>query len=101
MRVVRVLDILLAYLLIFACAGFLVAGVFVPWYFIGAGAALALYFLWSCLRLRCPWCGVSVDLGKLLRGLRKTCNCPNCGHEITVALYVNEAPAATRRRKEP
>ncbi len=99
MRVVRLFDILLAYLLIFACAGFLVAGVFAPWCFAVSGAALALYFLWSFLRLRCPWCGMSVDLTKLLRGLRKTCNCPNCGHEITVALYVRKTPP--KRRREP
>lgn len=99
MKVIWVLDIVLAYLLIFACAAFLVAGVFKPVCLIWALAALVAYILWSFLRLRCPWCGVSVDLTKLLRGVRKTCNCPNCGHEITVALYVRKAPP--RKRSEP
>ena len=101
MRVVRLADILLSYLLVLVCAAGIVGGIFDFRYFIAAGAALAVYFVWGWLRLRCPWCGEHVDSGKLLRGLWRTCNCPNCGHEIVVVPFVSSGtPAKLRRARE-
>ena len=93
MRVVKLLDILIAYVLLILFAAALVAGVFDWRFFIAAAAALALYFLWEFLRLRCPWCSCTVELSHLFQGLRRsrTCHCPSCGHEITVVLRVNKA----------
>lgn len=84
MRIIRVHDVLLQYIFIFLFAGSLVAGVFRwPW-FIVAGVAIVMYFIWSFWRLRCPWCRGAVELGDLLRGRRGQCHCPVCGHEIIV-----------------
>ena len=92
MRVVRLFDILFSYLLVLVCAAGLVAGLFDVRFFAVSGAALVIYLIWGFFRLRCPWCGETVDLNKLLRGYKRTCNCPNCGHEITVALFVKKKP---------
>lgn len=106
MRVVRLLDILIAYILLFLFAAALVAGVFRWRFFIAAAVALALYFLWEFLRLRCPWCSSTVELSRLLRGARRTrsCHCPACGHEITVVFRINrsvpEHAARTKARAE-
>lgn len=104
MRVVKLLDILIAYVLLILFAAGLVAGVFRWPFFIAAAAALALYFLWEYLRLRCPWCASTVELSFLLRGLRRSCHCPFCGHEITVVLHVNrsvpEHAARSKAREE-
>ena len=100
MRVVRVFDVLLEYAFVIAFAAFLVAGVFAEKYFIWAGVALALYFIWGLIRLRCPWCRSTIELWDLLRGVRKGCNCPACGHEITVVWYVNRHPERKVRHRE-
>lgn len=104
MRVVKLLDILIAYVLLFLFAAALVAGVFRWSFFIAAAAALGLYFLWEYLRLRCPWCASTVELSTLLRGLRRSCHCPSCGHEILVVLRVNssvpEHAARSKAREE-
>lgn len=91
MRVVKLLDIIIAYVLLLLFAAALVAGVFRWPFLIAAGAALALYFLWEFLRLRCPWCAGTVELSTLLRGFRRPCHCPFCGHEILVVLRVNRS----------
>lgn len=98
MRVVRLFDILLSYLLVLLCGAGLVAGIFDVRYFLGAGAAFLMYLVWGFFRLRCPWCGESVDSARLLRGLWRTCNCPNCGHEIIVVPFVSHGTPAKLRR---
>ncbi len=91
MRVVKLLDIIIEYVLMLAFAVMLVAGVFRPWCFVAAAIALAGYFIWGALRLRCPKCGGQVEPGALLRGIRHGCHCPECGHEIIVVTRVNRS----------
>ena len=96
MKVIRVFDIVLEYIFMFAFAASLVLGVFKWSFFIVAGAALALYILWAVLRLRCPWCHSGVELGELARPRRHGCHCPACGHEIIVVTRVSNKPAKGR-----
>lgn len=96
MRVIRLFDVLLQYFFILAFAASLVAGVFVWQFFIVAAAALLCYIVWGVWRLRCPWCRGPVELNDLLRGRKKTCHCPACGHEITVVWRQNLRPAGPR-----
>ncbi len=97
MRVVHFFDILVEYVFALAFAACLVAGVFDWRYFVVAGLALLFYFIWGAWRLRCPWCGGAVELSDLCRGLRKSCHCPACGHEIVVVTRVNIKSPTTRR----
>lgn len=92
MRVVKLLDIVLSYVLMLLFAAALVAGVFKWPFFIAAAVLLGMYFLWEYFRLRCPWCRSAVEPSHLLRGLRRPCHCPSCGHEITVVVKVNNGP---------
>ncbi len=92
MKYIHVFDIVLEYGFMFAFAVCLVLGVFNWHYFIAAAAALVFYIVWGFLRLRCPWCGSGVELSDLARARRHGCNCPVCGHEITVVRRVNKKP---------
>ena len=100
MRVVTLLDIVLGYALLLLFAAALVMGVFKWGFFIAAAVLLLLYFVWDFLRLRCPWCRGPVEPSQLLRGLRRSCHCPSCGHEITVVTRVNRS-VPRRRRSAP
>lgn len=91
MRVIKLFDILVDYVLMLIFAVSLVGGVFHWLFFIVAAVALAFYFVWGHLCLRCPWCGAAVEPSALLRGLRRPCHCPSCGHEITVVWRVNSS----------
>lgn len=91
MRVVKLIEILVDYVLLLAFAAALVGGVFLWPLFIAAALCLGLHFLWAYLRLRCPWCGSILEPGALLRGLRRSCHCPACGHEILVVTHVTRS----------
>ena len=98
MRVIRLFEIILAYIFMLAFAVFLVAGVFNKWFFFAAAAALACYFILNVWRLHCPWCGGPVELSALFRGLKKGCHCPSCGHEITVVVRVGRRGGNNKRK---
>ena len=98
MRVIRIADVLLQYIFIFLFAVSLVAGVFRWQWFIVAGVAILAYLVWGLWRLRCPWCKSFVELGDLVRGLKRSCHCPACGHEITVVTRLGKV--TTRERPE-
>ena len=85
MRIIRIFDIILAYVFVVVCALALVAGCFNWRWFILSGAMLAAYFIWDILMLRCPWCGGFINLDRLLHAWRHQGYCSSCGHEITVA----------------
>ena len=96
MRIIRIFDVLLAYVFVIVCSAALVAGCFRWRWFILAGASLAAYFIWTILMLRCPWCGGFINLSSLLRARRRRCHCPGCGHEITVAGRKTWTPKRTQ-----
>ena len=100
MRIIRTFDILLAYVFVIVCSAALVAGCFAWRWFILAGAALAAYFIWAILMLRCPWCGGFINLNRLLYARRHRYHCPGCGHEITVAGRKTWTEKAARRVME-
>ena len=100
MRVVHVIDILLEYLAVLAFGASLVGALFWWKALYVAGGALLFYILWGLIRLRCPWCRSSVELWTLLRGVRRGCHCPHCGHEITVVWWVSHGKPRKLRRAE-
>ena len=82
MKSIKAINILLALACALLFAITLVAGVFAwPWWIVSA-LSLAGYFFFNHT-LRCPWCGGTLDQGKLLRSLKKgVYTCPSCSGQI-------------------
>ncbi|MGM9521906.1 MAG: hypothetical protein ACI3VB_05450 [Oscillospiraceae bacterium] len=84
MKLIRAVDVYIAYFFIIAFAVTLVAGVFKWVFFIPSAVMLAAYFLWNACRLRCPKCGSSTNLDRLLYARKHTYHCAACGEEMIV-----------------
>ena len=84
MKTVKQKHVRLACMCLCVCAILVASGVFNHWLWLMAGVALAGYWLIDKRYLRCPHCGIFINLDQLMYASRHTYHCRSCGQVIRI-----------------